>query len=347
MVGLTSKRANSPSVTERFTIPKYLLSILIFLSFGLSYPLAGATGCGELDQGAEQMVWLAGGEFVMGNDNGHRDMDTGNAHDYPEERFEHRVSVPGFWMDRHEVTNRQFARFVEATGYVTLAERQPPPEWFPPGYPIALMLPASAVFVMPENGAASVISDWWQLTPGANWRRPEGPGSSIENRMLHPVVHVAFEDAEAYTRWAGRELPTEAQWEYAARGGLDGATYTWGETFKKDGKLMANTWQGKFPLEHEVQDGFAGTAPVGCFPANGFGLYDMAGNVWEITRSGYQAQHVRAANAEVSNTAHVIKGGSFLCTPHYCMRYRPAARQAQEYTMSTSHVGFRTVKNQR
>lgn len=328
-------------VMKQLSIIVYLLLTWVFV------PGASAGECEHPVSVEGDMVWIESGEFVMGNNHGHRDPTTGNQQPFPEERFEHKVQVEGFWIDRFEVTNEAFTRFVEKTGYVTVAERDPLKEWFPLDTPAELMVPASAVFVMSDDGQFN----GWQLVPGANWRQPEGPGSTISDRMEHPVVHVAREDAEAYARWVGRELPTEAQWEYAARGGLVRAPYTWGDQFKPGGKYMANTWQGQFPREHRVEDGFAGTAPVGCFPANGFGLYDMAGNVWEIVSDNFLPQHTAVDGASVSDgdshvtLTNVIKGGSFLCTPTFCMRYRPAARQSQEHTFSTSHIGFRTVKN--
>ncbi|WP_317933192.1 formylglycine-generating enzyme family protein [Halioxenophilus sp. WMMB6] len=294
------------------------------------------------------MVHLAGGTFVMGNDAGHKDHGTGNFQPFYEERSEMAVTVKPFWIDRHEVTNAQFAQFVAETGYVTLAERKPKKEWFPPGFPEEEMVAGSAVFIAPEEPPRmDDISAWWHFIPGADWRHPQGPASNIEGRMSHPVVHVAYEDAAAYAEWAGRSLPTEAQWEYAARGGLAHATYTWGDNFRPDGQWMANTWQGQFPTENKGSDGYIGSAPVGCFPANNYGLFDMAGNVWEIVRDPYQPFHASDAGEQmVQPGQHVIKGGSYLCTPTYCMRYRPSARQPQEYTLTTSHIGFRTVINE-
>lgn len=277
------------------------------------------------------MVRLQGGRFVMGSD----------AH-YAEESAAHEVVVDGFWIDRHDVTNAQFARFVAATGYRTDAERAQD------GQP-----PASAVFVMPTARQAGA----WRLVPGANWRQPRGPGSSIEGLDNHPVVQVSYHDAQAYARWLGRELPTEAQWEYAARGGLAEKPYVWGERFSPQGKAMANTWQGPFPLVNTGDDGYAGTSPVGCFAANGYGLYDMAGNVWQWTATGYAVGHAKRVEfnptgpeasgalnpARSAQAAKVIKGGSHLCAPDFCMRYRPAARQPAEAGLGTTHIGFRTV----
>jgi formylglycine-generating enzyme required for sulfatase activity len=277
------------------------------------------------------MVRIAGGRFSMGSDR-----------HYAEEAPAHETVVDAFWIDRHDVTNAQFARFVAATGYVTVAERAAGPN----------AVAASAVFVMPRGGRAGV----WQLVPGADWRRPQGPGSNIAGLENHPVVQVAYEDAQAYARWLGRELPTEEQWEFAARGGLDAQPYVWGDRFTPGGKPMANTWQGAFPFVNTGDDGYAGTSPVGCFPANGYGLYDMAGNVWQWTSTAYMPGHDRSDGLDPGRPDHalqepgrspasakVIKGGSHLCAPNYCMRYRPSARQPADAGMGTSHIGFRTV----
>jgi formylglycine-generating enzyme len=272
------------------------------------------------------MVWIPAGEFAMGSDDF-----------YPEERPVRRVRVSGFWIDRCPVTNSEFRRFVEATGYVTVAERDLDPE------------PGSLVF---RKTAGPVdLSDfraWWVYVPAASWNRPEGPGSSVGGRERHPVVHVAPEDAEAYASWAGKELPTEAEWERAARGGLEGAVYSWGDEPRPRGRPPANTWQGEFPWQNTCEDGYEGTSPVGAFPANGYGLSDMTGNVWEWTADGYTdgatAAPCCAVRPEVAEIPlRVIKGGSHLCAPSYCLRYRPAARQPQAIDTSTSHIGFRCV----
>lgn len=304
------------------------------------------------------MVRVKGGTFIMGNDKGHKDKATGNYDPFFEEKFEHEVTLGDFWIDQHEVTNAQFTNFVKATGYATVAEQKPKKEWFPPGFPEDQMLKGSAVFVSPKNvSTLNNMNQWWQFVEGANWRQPQGPGSSIKDKMNHPVVHVTHEDAMAYAKWIGRLLPTEAQWEYAARAGLKKQTYAWGKYFQPGGKWMANTWQGQFPSKNSSKDGHIGTAPVGCFPSNGFGLFDMAGNVWEIVNDKYQSRHKKEKinnpvgpnkgfdPREPGVTKHVIKGGSYLCTPMYCMRYRPSARQPQDFTMGTSHIGFRTVLN--
>jgi formylglycine-generating enzyme len=274
----------------------------------------------------------------------------------------HEASVEGFWIDKYTVTNEQFARFVANTGYVTSAERPARAEDYPGAKP-EMLRAASIVFSNPQ--ARVDLRDhynWWTYVPGADWRHPEGPNSSIDDRLQHPIVHVAYEDAEAYAKWMGKELPTETEWEFAARGGLDGATYAWGEEFAPNGRPMANTWQGEFPWQNLGTDGYEGTAPVGQFPANGYGLYDMIGNVWEWTTDWYSPHHpaqkaccggavVRGDRNQsydpslpgVKIPRKVIKGGSFLCAQNYCRRYRPAARMAQPIDTSTCHIGLRLV----
>ena len=301
----------------------------------------------------EDMVRIPGGTFMMGSD-----------HHYPEEAPAHKVAVDGFWIDRHCVTNAQFARFVADAGYVTLAERPANPDDYPGADP-ALLAPSSVVFVQPP-GRVDLRNhyNWWNYVQGADWRQPYGPLSSVEGKDDYPVVHVAFEDALAYAQWAGKSLPTEAEWEFAARGGLDGAEFCWGDEFTPDGRYMANTWQGEFPWQNLEEDGHLQTAPVGSFPPNGHGLYDMAGNVWEWTTDFYQEhariqQHACCAlhnprggsaehsfdprNPQVRIPRRVMKGGSHLCAPNYCRRYRPAARMAQPIDTSTCHLGFRCV----
>ena len=282
---------------------------------------------------------------------------------YPEEAPAHPVTVDGFWMDQYTVTNAQFSRFVEDTDYVTSAERSPNPAEYPGAKP-ELLIPASVVFRKPEYKVS--LGDhyqWWTYVPGANWRHPFGPGSTLKGLAKHPVVHIAYEDARAYGTWAGKELPTEAEWEFAARGGLDGAEFVWGDEFEPDGRVMANTWQGDFPNENLLTDGYEWTAPVGSFPPNGYGLYEMAGNVWEWTTDWYQ-QHSEIEQTccasfnprggaleksydprspDVKIPRRVMKGGSYLCAPNYCRRYRPAARMAQAVDTSTCHLGFRCI----
>jgi formylglycine-generating enzyme required for sulfatase activity len=293
---------------------------------------------------AHDVVALAGGEFAMGSD----------AH-YPEEAPVHRVRVDPFAIDRYEVTNARFAEFAEATGYVTVAERPLDPRDFP-GAPPENLVAGSLVFT-PTRGPVDLrhLIQWWTWTPGACWRAPEGPGSSVEDRSEHPVVHVAAEDAEAYAAWAGARLPSEAEWELAARGGLERAAFTWGDEARPDGRIMANTWDGlDFPWRSTGESGFTRTAPVGSFPANGYGLYDMAGNVWEWTGDWWADEHAGAccvpsgpessldpAQPQFRVPRKVIKGGSHLCADSYCLRYRPAARRPQMIDTGMSHIGFR------
>ncbi|HVV89499.1 MAG TPA: formylglycine-generating enzyme family protein [Solirubrobacterales bacterium] len=292
------------------------------------------------------MVTVPGGTFRMGSEDF-----------YPEERPVRHVTVEEFRIDEHPVTNAEFAEFVDATGYVTLAERPVDAADYPDADP-ALLVPGSAVFRQPPGPVDLRSGRWWAYVPGASWRRPEGPGSDLAGRERHPVVHVAHEDALAYARWAGKALPTEAEWEYAARGGLEGATYAWGDELHPDGRTMANTWVGEFPWQDLCGGGFSRTSPVGSFPANGYGLVDVAGNVWEWTADRYEARRRSPSccgpSAAPSPSCHagatvdrsavmVVKGGSHLCAPNYCLRYRPAARQGEQVDTSTSHVGFRCV----
>ena len=286
------------------------------------------------------MIWISGGSFLMGS----------NAF-YREERPVHSEAVRGFWLDRYPVTNADFRNFVAATGYLTACERMPDPALYPDADP-ALLVPGSAVFQKPAGPVdLRDVRAWWEYVPGANWRHPQGPKSSIDGRDDHPVVHVAYEDACAYAAWAGKALPTEPEWEFAARGGLDGATYAWGEEFAPEGRLMANTWQGRFPWENLALDGYEGTSPVNAFPPNGYGAYDMIGNVWEWTATPFTSPHTgnstaRCCAAGESDThfaRRVVKGGSHLCAPNYCLRYRPAARQGEAVDTSACHIGFRCV----
>ena len=259
---------------------------------------------------------IPSGEFQMGSNSG-----------YPDERPVRRVEVNSFCIMRHEVTNAQFARFVDATGYVTQSERSPDPSLHPE-IPEADLVAGSAVFVPPT----SRDQYWWHFVPGATWRTPEGPGSGLTDRWQHPVVHIAYEDAIAFADWAGGRLPSESEWEYAARGGLEGSTYEWGETPPSQGSARANTWQGAFPIVDIGSDGYVGTAPVGQYEPNGFGLYDMTGNVWEWVSEANRARN-----------SGLLKGGSFLCADNFCRRYRPSAKHAQELDFSSNHIGFRIV----
>ncbi len=297
------------------------------------------------------MVWIAGGEFSMGSN------------EFADAQPIHRVAVDGFWIDSTEVTNAQFARFVEATHYVTIAERVPRAEDYP-GAPPENLVAGSVVFTPPPQDVP--LDDhfqWWSYVHGADWRHPEGPNSSIADRMDHPVVHVAYEDVDAYARWADKRVPTEAEWEFAARGRLDGKAFAWGDEFQPGGKFMANTYQGNFPIENTVEDGFAATSPVRAFPPNGYGLYGMAGNVWEWTADWYRPD-TYAKRASTGAVVHnptgpadsfdptepgtikrVHKGGSFLCTDQYCARYMPGGRGRGMVDTGTNHLGFRLVKD--
>jgi len=285
---------------------------------------------------------------------------------YPEERPVHRVTVDAFLMDEHPVTVAEFRRFVKDTGHVTTAEIPPDPAQYPDADP-ALLVPGSLVFTPPPGPVALDDSTrWWSFVPGANWRHPEGPGSTVDGRDRHPVTHVSWFDARAYADWAGKDLPTEAEWEFAARGGLDRKIFVWGDEHEPRGRPGGNVWQGEFPWQNLLTDGFAGTSPVGHFRPNGYGLYDMAGNVWEWTADYFFANHAASGKNVASASSccipadqridvvpdrdpreayarRVIKGGSHLCAPNYCLRYRPAARQGDTEETSTCHIGFRCI----
>ncbi len=292
------------------------------------------------------MVWIPGGKFWMGCEDP----------TMVDARPIHLVTVDGFWMDRTEVTNAQFARFVEATGYVTVAERKPDPNDFP-GAPPEALVPGSLVFTPPP---VDVPLDnhliWWSYVPGASWRHPSGPNSDIQGKDNHPVVQVCWEDAVAYAKWAGKRLPTEAEWEFAARGGLDRKRYVWGDDMSPGGKWMVNNWQGQFPAENTEADGYRTTAPVGSFPPNGYGLFDMAGNVWEWCSDWYRPDYYNESPSrnpkgpdtsydplEVGVPKRVQRGGSFLCSDLYCTRYIPGSRGKGEPSSAASHIGFRCV----
>ena len=304
-------------------------------------------------------MWVPGGNFSMGTD---------EEKAYPAEKPSHHVFVAGFWMDATEVSNEQFKKFVDATGYVTVAERIP--DWeqlkaqLPPGTPKPRsenLVAGSLVFTPAKEPV--LVDDpalWWSWTAGASWRHPEGHGSNLDGLWDHPVVHIAFEDAMAYAQWTGKRLPTEAEWEFAARGGLKSKRYVWGDDFKPEGNHMANIWQGTFPNENKVEDGYARTAPVKSFPPNAYGLYDMVGNVWEWCSDWYDARlYARMDKLQVSTNPagpvksfdfeapyaqrRVTKGGSFLCAENYCRNYRPSARRGTDWDTGMSNLGFRCV----
>jgi len=293
------------------------------------------------------MIWIEAGSFLMGSESG-----------FPDETPVHRVEVDGFWMDRTEVTNQEFERFVKHTGYVTVAERKPRAEDFP-GVPPERLVPGSVVFRAPEGEVdLADYYKWWSYTPGASWKHPTGPGSSLEGLERHPVVHIAWEDAVAYAKWSGKRLPTEAEWERAARGGVESEPYIWGRDLAPEGKWKANIWQGGFPKNNSGADGFVGTSPVGSFPGNRFGLVDMSGNVWEWCSDWYRPDYY--ASSAVKNPTgpsdsfdpnepgvvkRVQRGGSFLCSEVYCTGYRPSARMKGAPDTGLSHSGFRCVRN--
>jgi formylglycine-generating enzyme len=306
------------------------------------------------DERTGDMVRVPGGTFRMGSDR-----------HYPEEAPVHRVTVDGFWIDRTPVTNRQFKEFVRATGHRTFAEIPPDPKDYPGALPH--MIYAGSLVFSPPPRVTNLRdwSQWWEFMKGADWRHPCGPKSNINVLDHHPVVHVSFSDALAYARWAGKDLPTEAEWEFAARGGLDGAEFAWGDEFTPAGVHMANTWQGEFPAQNLNADGYERTSPVTAFPPNGYGLHDMIGNVWEWTSDWYAPKHEADApkaccipenprggredgsydprQPHIRIPRKVIKGGSHLCAPNYCRRYRPAVRHTEAIDTSTSHLGFRCV----
>lgn len=342
----------------------YILLTLIFSCGGSKSGNVTTTAVNETSKNnvavVDGMVWIEGGAFIMGTDEDDA---------YPAEKPAIKQEVDGFWMDETEVTNRQFQEFVSATGYITLAEKTPLWEdlqkQLPPDTPKPeglVLEPGSLVFVPPSHPVSTHdVSQWWTWVNGANWKHPEGPESNLEGRWNHPVVHIAYEDAVAYADWAGKRLPTEAEWEFAAKGGKMNQRFPWGHELMPNGRFMANTFQGIFPHGNQGRDGFMGTAPVKSFPANDFGLYDMIGNVWEMTDDWFDAIRFErlAGNAPLLDSGmnqcynpnnpyaqeRVIKGGSFLCADNYCVNYRPTARQGHAYDSGSSNVGFRCVQD--
>jgi sulfatase modifying factor 1 len=311
----------------------------------------------EIETDLKNMIKIPGGKFFMGSENF-----------YPEEKPVHEVTVDGFWMDKYEVTNEQYEKFVNETGYITVAERPLDPKEYPTVDPKNL-IPGALVF-QKSKGPVNLndYHNWWRWVPGTCWKHPKGPDSSIESRKNYPVVHIAYEDADAYAKWIGKELPSEAEWEFAARGGLEGMNFTWGLADFQLVNPLANTWQGEFPYQNLLIDEYEGTSPVGSFPANGYGLFDMAGNVWEWTSDWYVAHLDDSANEfkscctpavnprvtspdgsydvrqpQIKIPRKVVKGGSHLCAPNYCLRYRPAARQPQMIDTGMSQRGFRCI----
>jgi formylglycine-generating enzyme len=311
--------------------------------------------------GPAGMVWIPGGDFTMGTD---------AAIGWAEEKPAHRVHVDGFWMDETDVTNAEFRRFVDATGYVTTAEKPPDANailaQLPPGTPKPPQenLVAGSLVFTPTKGPVSLrdFSQWWKWTPGANWRHPDGPGSDLKGKDDHPVVHVSWDDAVAYAKWAGKRLPSEAEWEFAARGGLNNKPYVWGDDPPTDTNIHANIWQGEFPYKNTGADGYVNTSPVKAFAPNGYGLYDMSGNVWQWCSDWYRIDlyRERAGHGVIVNPhgpeksfdprqpyspLRVQKGGSFLCNDSYCTRYRPSARHGCTPDTGMSHIGFRCAKS--
>jgi formylglycine-generating enzyme required for sulfatase activity len=320
------------------------------------------TSANDADTTPPGMVWIPGGQFTMGTDDG------GNS--WPAERPAHQVKVNGFWMDKTEVTNADFAKFVKATNYITTAETTPTLEdimsQVPPGTPPPpkeALVPGALVFTPPDHPVElNDESQWWMWVPQADWKHPEGPGTNIDGKDKYPVAMVSWLDAQAYAKWAGKRLPTEAEWERAARGGLEKNTFAWGNEFEPSGKIMANIWQGEFPHHNTAEDTFPRSAPVASFPPNGYGLYDTAGNVWEWTNDWFDVEYYKSLKpgevsdnpkgpSKPSNPNHpfqqerVIKGGSFLCHPSYCSSYRPSARLGNTVDTGMSHLGFRCVKD--
>jgi formylglycine-generating enzyme required for sulfatase activity len=356
-LGVNAMRSNRPAPVAAASAPLATAALSIF------FPTIEHTGAPPGDP-PEGMVWIPGGEFSMGAaDPMGADRNDVGMHATDDSRPVHRAYVDGFWMDRTEVTNRQFAAFVNATRYVTVAERTPRAQDFP-GAPPENLFAGSIIFSPPDHAVAlDNHLQWWSYVKGANWRHPLGPHSSIAGKDSFPVVHVAYADALAYATWAGKRLPTEAEWEFAARGGLTGQIYPWGNEFEKDGRWMANTHQGHFPDHDSGADAFAGIGPVAQFPANGYGLYDVAGNVWEWVNDWYRPDYYAqlASSGDIARNPRgpasffdpdepgvpkrVQRGGSFLCTDQYCSRYMVGTRGKGEVSSSANHVGFRGVRS--
>ncbi|MDI9877648.1 formylglycine-generating enzyme family protein [Flectobacillus rivi] len=292
------------------------------------------------------MVWVEGGSFPMGTN------------EFPDAKPIHQVTVKGYWIDEHEVTNAEFEAFVKATHYVTVAERPLNPADYP-GVPVDKLVPGSAVFSPPNHAVGlNDYQQWWQYVAGANWRHPTGPNSTIKGKESHPVVQISYEDAQAYAKWAGKRLPTEAEWEFVARAGRKPSLYYWGQTLKPQGKWQANIFQGTFPQKNTAEDGFTATAPVKSFPKNTWGVYDLEGNVWEWCSDLYRPDYYKdspktnpkgPANSydpeEPGVEKHVQRGGSYLCSDQYCIRYKAGSRGKGETTSACNHLGFRCVKD--
>ena len=345
------------AVSQRLEDPKNR-DIAVGSSFALTVP----NPTQPAGSGPEGMVWIPGGEFSMGS-TAETESLCGQPGVTRDALPVHRVYVDGFWMDATEVTNEQFEKFVKATAYVTIAERTPTKEEFPTAPPENLVA-GSTVFTPTEHPVPlNNFYQWWRYEKGANWRHPEGPASDLKGRERHPVVHIAYDDAVAYAKWAGKRLPTEAEYEFAARGGQAGLIYPWGNELHPGGKFVANTFQGRFPVKDEGSDGFAGISPVAQFPPNGYGLYDISGNVWEWCsdwyRPDYYAQLASAGGvarnppgpdtpfdpSEPTEKKRVHRGGSFLCTDQYCTRYMVGTRGKGETSTGSNHLGFRCVKS--
>jgi sulfatase modifying factor 1 len=315
-----------------------------------SNPAAPKPAAKKVDDGTwtNDMVWIPGGTFMMGSEKGQSD-----------EKPVHQVTVDGFWIDKTEVTNEEFEKFAAATGYKTIAERKPDPKDYP-GVPLDKLVAGSIVFTPPPGDDVPLENHfiWWSYGVGASWRQPQGEGSSIKGLEKHPVVHISWIDARAYCDWAGKRLPTEAEWEFAARGGLEKKEFGWGDELKPNGKWLANIWQGKFPNQNSTEDGFKLTAPVGSYPPNGYGLFDMAGNVWEWCADWYLPDYYEkssASNPQGPDTSYdpnepgvakrVQRGGSYLCTDLYCGAYRPSTRMKTSPDTGLAHSGFRCVRS--